>query len=60
MVFCWHCGAQENRATTGLYAPCDHCRSTDIHVISTIEHATMAPQDVRAAVERHRATVPQQ
>jgi hypothetical protein len=55
-VFCWHCGARLDRAVTGLYRPCDNCRSTDVHAIPSIEHATVRPRDVKAAVERHRAT----
>jgi len=54
-VFCWQCGARLDRAVTGLYRPCDNCRSTDVHAMPSIEHATVRPSDVEAAVERHPA-----
>ena len=41
---------------TGLYRPCDTCRSTDVHRIPALEHATVGTADVAAAIERERAT----
>jgi hypothetical protein len=53
-VYCWRCRAHLVRPVTGLYRRCDECRSTDVHVITSVEDVTLTRADVAAAIERHR------
>jgi len=56
VVYCWHCGGREDRAATGLYAPCDKCRSTDVHVTASLQDSSTTRKDIAEAVARHRET----